>query len=97
MDERRYERSARFARLAADLETLARRLGEIPLEELRPYRGRTGQQSWKEKGRSRSKRPKSREETPKEGSGSARYRTAISYTATHKNQGQLPKNPCFYA
>jgi N-formylglutamate amidohydrolase len=38
MDERRYERSKNFARLATDLETLARRLGEIPLEELRPYR-----------------------------------------------------------
>lgn len=38
MDERRYEHSANFARLAGDLETLARRLGEIPLEELRPYR-----------------------------------------------------------
>ena len=38
MDERRYERSGTFGRLAADLETLARRLGEIPLEELRPYR-----------------------------------------------------------
>lgn len=38
MDERRYERSRNFARLAADLEMLARRLGEIPLEELRPYR-----------------------------------------------------------
>ena len=38
MDERRYERIAGFERLAADLETLARRLGEIPLEELRPYR-----------------------------------------------------------
>ena len=38
MDEERYERSENFARLAADLETLARRLGEIPLEELRPYR-----------------------------------------------------------
>ena len=38
MDERRYERSRNFARLAADLDTLARRLGEIPLEELRPYR-----------------------------------------------------------
>jgi N-formylglutamate amidohydrolase len=38
MDEKRYERSKNFARLAADMETLARRLGEIPLEELRPYR-----------------------------------------------------------
>src|SRR5271169_3218684 len=38
MDERRYARSSTFERLAADLETLARRLGEIPLEELHPYR-----------------------------------------------------------
>ena len=38
MDERRYERSATFERLAADLLTLAERLGEIPLEELKPYR-----------------------------------------------------------
>jgi len=38
MDERRYERSDGFARLATDLEILAARLGEIPLEELRPYR-----------------------------------------------------------
>ena len=38
MDERRYDRSAGFPALVADLETLARRLGEIPLEELRPYR-----------------------------------------------------------
>jgi N-formylglutamate amidohydrolase len=38
MDERRYERSASFSALAADLETLARRLGEIPIAELRPYR-----------------------------------------------------------
>jgi N-formylglutamate deformylase len=38
MDERRYERTAGFNRLAADLETLAQRIGEIPLEELRPYR-----------------------------------------------------------
>jgi N-formylglutamate deformylase len=38
MDERRFERSAGFAALAADLETAAGRLGGIPLEELRPYR-----------------------------------------------------------
>ncbi|MGA7971492.1 MAG: N-formylglutamate amidohydrolase [Pseudolabrys sp.] len=38
MDERRYERSSNFARLAADLETLACRLGEIPLDDLRPFR-----------------------------------------------------------
>jgi N-formylglutamate amidohydrolase len=38
MDERRYERSASFGRLAADLETLADQVAAIPLEELRPYR-----------------------------------------------------------
>jgi N-formylglutamate deformylase len=38
MDERRYERSAGFANLAADMDTLAERLGEIPLDQLRPYR-----------------------------------------------------------
>jgi len=38
MDERRYQRSATFDRLAADLLTLAERLAEIPLEELKPYR-----------------------------------------------------------
>lgn len=38
MDERRHERTAGFARLAADLETLACALGDIALEELRPYR-----------------------------------------------------------
>ena len=38
MDERRYERSASFGKLAADLVMLAERLAEIPLEELKPYR-----------------------------------------------------------
>ena len=38
MDERRYARTAGFARVSADMETLAKRLGEIPLEQLRPYR-----------------------------------------------------------
>ena len=38
MNERRFERSAGFGRLAADLELLAERLAAIPLEELRPYR-----------------------------------------------------------
>ncbi len=38
MDERRYERTASFATLAADLEMLADRLAEIPIQELRPYR-----------------------------------------------------------
>jgi N-formylglutamate amidohydrolase len=38
MDERRFERSPSFARVAADLETLAGRLAAIPIHELRPYR-----------------------------------------------------------
>src|SRR6202030_2721840 len=38
MDERHYDRSASFARLAGEFELLADRLSEIPLEELRPYR-----------------------------------------------------------
>jgi N-formylglutamate deformylase len=38
MDERRYERTEGFAQVAADMEALALRLAEIPLEELRPYR-----------------------------------------------------------
>jgi N-formylglutamate amidohydrolase len=38
MDERRFERSLSFDRLAADLESLADCLAALPLEELRPYR-----------------------------------------------------------
>src|SRR5215467_11752261 len=38
MDERRYEKSVTFASVAADLGTLAVRLAEIPIQELRPYR-----------------------------------------------------------
>jgi len=38
MDERHYERSPRFEQLAADLVTVADRLTELPIEELRPYR-----------------------------------------------------------
>ena len=38
MDERRFERSPSFAGLAVDLETLAERLGALPIQELRPYR-----------------------------------------------------------
>ena len=38
MDERRYERSPSFARLASDLEALADQVATIPIEELRPYR-----------------------------------------------------------
>ena len=38
MDERRYEKSVNFERLATDLLALADRLGELPLDELQPYR-----------------------------------------------------------
>jgi N-formylglutamate deformylase len=38
MDERRYERSPAFRQVAADIELLADRLSDIPLQELRPYR-----------------------------------------------------------
>ena len=38
MDERRYEPSATFAKLAQEFEILADRLAEIRIEELRPYR-----------------------------------------------------------
>jgi N-formylglutamate amidohydrolase len=38
MDERRYQRGSGFAGLAIDLELLASHLGDIPIEELRPYR-----------------------------------------------------------
>jgi N-formylglutamate deformylase len=38
MDERRYERSTSFARVAADFDTIADRLAALPIEELRPYR-----------------------------------------------------------
>src|SRR6476646_4470824 len=38
MNERKFEHSAGFGRVAADLEILAERLAAIPLEELRPYR-----------------------------------------------------------
>jgi N-formylglutamate amidohydrolase len=38
MDERRYARTSGFGRVEADMEVLARRLGEIPFDELRPYR-----------------------------------------------------------
>jgi len=38
MDERRYEPSASFDKLAAEFKILADRLAEIPVDELRPYR-----------------------------------------------------------
>ena len=38
MDERAYARAGSFAALSTDLEILATRLGDIPIEELRPYR-----------------------------------------------------------
>ena len=42
MDERRYQRSASFTRLAADLQVLADRLGEMSVQELLPYRAAAG-------------------------------------------------------
>jgi N-formylglutamate deformylase len=38
MDERRFERSAAFQKLASDLEALADQVAQIPIQELRPYR-----------------------------------------------------------
>jgi N-formylglutamate amidohydrolase len=38
MDERRSTRTANFARVAADMEILAKHLGDLPLDALRPYR-----------------------------------------------------------
>jgi len=38
MDERRFERTPSFARLAADLEAVADALSAVPIPELRPYR-----------------------------------------------------------
>ena len=38
MDERRYQRSASFATVSADMEILAGRVAAIPIQELRPYR-----------------------------------------------------------
>jgi N-formylglutamate amidohydrolase len=38
MDERRFEQTASFATVASDLETVADRLADIPMQELRPYR-----------------------------------------------------------
>jgi N-formylglutamate amidohydrolase len=38
MDERRHGRTSGFGRLTADLEVLAHRVGDIPVEELEPYR-----------------------------------------------------------
>lgn len=38
MDERRFERSADFAQVAAHLDALSERVAAIPIEELRPYR-----------------------------------------------------------
>ena len=79
-----------------DLETLAERLGAPSRSRSCALSGRRRISrrvaigfAIKEKGPlARGKRPKSREETPKEGGGNARrYRTAIRYTAVHKKQG----------
>ena len=94
MDERRYRAVGGFRPAggrSGDPGAAARRNsagGAAPL----PRRRRIDAVRTKTKKRAARgcKRPKSREETPKEGSGSSRYRIAIIYTATHKNQGQEP-------
>ena len=75
MDERRYERSATFGRLAADLETLAEPPRRDPARGAAALSGggRIAASAGADKKRAARgcKRPKSREETPKEGSGSS--------------------------
>ena len=99
MDERRYERSPTFARLAADWKrwptgwrrSRSRRCGPTAPRPNKPERSDAVQAKLrcvfiKEKGAARCQRPKSREETPKEGSGNARrYRTATSCHRTAQN------------
>ena len=76
MDERRFERSADFSRLASHLQALADRLAAIPIEECGRTAPRPNSSAEKERGRRTCRRPKSREETPKEGGGRAIRRTA---------------------
>ena len=76
MDERRFERSASFATLAADLERWpivwpTFRSRSCDRIGLLPNSARPDRRTQKKKGRRGCQRPKSREETPKEGSGSA--------------------------
>ncbi len=87
MDERRTRGRAVSPRLPPISKLLAARLGDIPIEELRPYRAAARIKARK-KGRSQCKRPKSREETPKEGNGNSRYRIAAIYFASQQNQPQ---------
>ena len=80
MDERRFERSAGFDRLAADLDDAGGAAGRHPaggtaalsrggrIARSQPSKS-TLKQRHKKKGPSASRRPKSREETPKEGGG----------------------------
>ena len=97
MDERRYQRPPTFSRLAADMETLARRLAKSRWRSCGPTAPRPSRSAVaKKRAASGCKRPKSREETPKEGSGSSRYRTAIIYIATHQNQGSKASFPCCF-
>ena len=90
MDERRYERAGTFAPAgrrpgdagAAPGRDPAGRAAALPggRRIAAPRRAPHG----KKRAARVSKRPKSREETPKEGNGIC-YRIAIIYTATHKN------------
>ena len=77
-------------RLAADLETLADRLAGIPSEELRPYRAAAEYARPTKKGPPAKPRPKSREETPKEGGGNrTEARTALHKYAPAPHQMQV--------
>ena len=94
MDERRYERSAALRAPGGrprDAGAAARRDPAGGAAALSRGGGIAAADSVPDhvakKGAARGcKRPKSREETPKEGNGSSRYRIATIYTATHKNQ-----------
>src|SRR5271169_6281411 len=64
MDERRYERSASFPRLAGEFELLSDRLAAIPMEELRPYREAAEYVAAANRQRTRNPTPKERGRSP---------------------------------
>ena len=94
MDERRYQRSDELRAPGGRLRHAGAAAGRDPAGGAAALSGggRIAAQAVspiliaKKRAARGCKRPKSREETPKEGNGSSRYRIAIIYTATHKNQ-----------
>ena len=82
MDERRYRAVGRVRPSGGRLGDLGQTAGRDPTRNAAPISRRC--RIRKKRAACGCKRPKSREETPKEGSSSSRYRTAISYTAAHK-------------